>query len=202
MRIGRLRGGLELSVPLAGANCHVVTPNYEFSSSVGFRPLKVPVTTLDSYLEETMPNERVVLIKIDVEGFEPNVLAGARRVIQRHRPLIWMEFNSVTLNIAQGYSPMAFATALFACFEVLRLDDDGTLIPVPGAGALVHDNITAHRQHRRRRPACATRPHHTRRRVDDDRSFDSRGSSAPAYTISHAGVTFPNAVMHRCAHAG
>ena len=137
-------GDLDFLVPLAGANCHVVTPNYEFSSSVGFRPLKVPVTTLDSYLEETMPNERVVLIKIDVEGFEPNVLAGARRVIQRHRPLIWMEFNSVTLNIAQGYSPMAFATALFACFEVLRLDDDGTLIPVPGAGALVHDNITAH----------------------------------------------------------
>ena len=94
-------GDLDFLVPLAGANCHVVTPNYEFSSSVGFRPLKVPVTTLDSYLEETMPNERVVLIKIDVEGFEPNVLAGARRVIQRQRPLIWMEFNSVTLNIAR-----------------------------------------------------------------------------------------------------
>jgi len=137
-------GNLDFLVPPAGANCHVVTPDYEFSSSVGFHPLKVPVTTLDAYLDETKPNERVVLIKIDVEGFEPNVLAGARRVIQRDRPLIWMEFNSVTLNIAQGYSPMAFATALFDCFEVLRVDDGGALIPVPGAGALVHDNITVH----------------------------------------------------------
>ena len=137
-------GELDFLVPPAGANCHMVTSNYEFSSSVGFHPLKVPVTTLDSYLERTAPNERVVLIKIDVEGFEPNVLAGASGVIERHRPLIWMEFNSVTLNIAQGYSPMAFATALFDCFEVLRVDDEGALVPVPGAGALVHDNITVH----------------------------------------------------------
>jgi FkbM family methyltransferase len=137
-------GDLDFLVPLAGANCHVVTPNYEFSSSVGFHPLKVPVTTLDSYLEAMKPNERVVLIKIDVEGFEPNVLAGARRVIQRQRPLIWMEFNSVTLNIAQGYSPMAFATALFDCFEVLRMNADGALIPVTGPSVLVHDNITVH----------------------------------------------------------
>jgi FkbM family methyltransferase len=137
-------GDLDFLVSPAGANCHVVTANYEYSTSVGFHPLKVPITTLDAWLDATGPDERVALIKIDVEGFEPNVLAGARRVIQRHRPLIWMEFNSVTLNVAQGYSPMAFATALFDCFEVLRIDNDGAPIAVPGPGALVHDNITLH----------------------------------------------------------
>lgn len=55
-----------------------------------------------------------------------------------------MEFNSVTLNVAQGYSPMAFARALFDCFEVLRTDSGGALRPVPSAGAFVHDNITLH----------------------------------------------------------
>jgi hypothetical protein len=90
-------------------------------------------------------DRQVSIVKIDVEGFELNVLAGARNVIARFRPAIWMEFNSVTLNVAQGYSPMAFAKTLFDCFEVLRVlrvEGDGRLRAIPSAGALVHDNIT------------------------------------------------------------
>jgi FkbM family methyltransferase len=142
--LGDAAGTLDFVESPAGANCHVATSDYEYALSRDFQPLKVPITTLDSYLEETKPSERVVLVKIDVEGFEPNVLAGARRLIEQQRPLIWMEFNSITLNVAQGYSPMAFARALFDCFEVLRMDDHGTLRPIPSAGTLVHDNITLH----------------------------------------------------------
>ena len=58
---------------------HPTTSSAQASVSVRS---KVPVTTLDSDLEETMPNERVALIKIDVEGFEPN--AVPRRCAPRH----------------------------------------------------------------------------------------------------------------------
>ena len=143
--LGSASGYLDFVVPPAGANCHVATSEYEYSSSPDFHPSKVPITTLDAYFEEISENDRVALIKIDVEGFEPNVLAGARRVIERWRPLVWMEFNSVTLNVAQGYSPIAFARALFDCFEVLRVEGDGALRAITSAGALVHDNMTIRR---------------------------------------------------------
>jgi FkbM family methyltransferase len=142
--VGDRPGQLDFVVPPAGANCHVATSEYEFASSPDFRPAQVPITTLDSYVDDNLGDQRVALIKIDVEGFEPNVLAGARSLIRRWRPVIWMEFNSVTLNVAQGYSPMAFARALFDCFDVLRVGKDGALHEVRHAGALVHDNITLH----------------------------------------------------------
>jgi FkbM family methyltransferase len=144
-----VEGSVDFLVPPAGANCHVATAEYEYATSSEFRPMKVPVTTLDHYFSlpeaedgHARPGDHVALIKIDVEGFEPNVLAGAKRMIARWRPPIWMEFNSVTLNVAQGYSPMAFARALFECFDVMRVGADGALQPIAGAGTLVHDNIT------------------------------------------------------------
>jgi FkbM family methyltransferase len=49
---------------------------------------RVPLVTLDS-LE--LPSCRV--IKIDTEGMEPQVLAGARSLIQRFRPFLYLENN-------------------------------------------------------------------------------------------------------------
>jgi FkbM family methyltransferase len=46
----------------------------------------VPVTPLDSL---RLPSLR--LVKIDVEGMEGEVLSGARRLIARHRPLLYVE---------------------------------------------------------------------------------------------------------------
>ena len=48
----------------------------------------VPVATLDSYALD-----RCNLIKIDVEGMERDVLAGARSTIVRHQPLLYVENN-------------------------------------------------------------------------------------------------------------
>lgn len=52
----------------------------------------VEVTTLDQFAADH-PALRVTGVKIDVEGFDGSVLAGARRVIARDRPLILTEFN-------------------------------------------------------------------------------------------------------------
>lgn len=36
-------------------------------------------------LDELFPNEQFALLKIDVEGFEPNVLCGAKNLLSSHR---------------------------------------------------------------------------------------------------------------------
>jgi FkbM family methyltransferase len=53
----------------------------------------VNIVTLDSDLEVNSLN-RLDMIKIDAEGFELNVLIGARGLIQRHKPYVFAEANS------------------------------------------------------------------------------------------------------------
>jgi len=50
----------------------------------------VLVTTLDAFVE-AQNIERVDLVKIDVEGFEMNVLRGAQRTLQRFHPRLFIE---------------------------------------------------------------------------------------------------------------
>jgi len=51
----------------------------------------VPVVALDSL---DLGTDGIALIKIDVEGYEPQVLAGARNLIAREHPLIYIELGS------------------------------------------------------------------------------------------------------------
>ena len=51
--------------------------------------VKLPMRKLDSMLSQ---RERVAAIKIDVEGFEAEVIAGAKKIIERDRPPIVFEF--------------------------------------------------------------------------------------------------------------
>jgi FkbM family methyltransferase len=51
----------------------------------------VEVVTLDEYLMDQGPLSHIDLIKIDVEGYEMKVLAGAKNTIQRFRPTLFVE---------------------------------------------------------------------------------------------------------------
>jgi FkbM family methyltransferase len=82
-------GSLPLHVP------HSDLPTSASLNVHGFRGIsgeliQVPVTTIDSVLSE--PN-RVDLVKIDVEGFEAEVLQGMNLVLARSKPAIIVECN-------------------------------------------------------------------------------------------------------------
>lgn len=54
-------------------------------------------------LDDVVPAKDISLIKIDVEGCEPEVIRGAEKIIYDCRPPIWMELNPEALS-AQGHS--------------------------------------------------------------------------------------------------
>jgi methyltransferase FkbM-like protein len=93
------------------------------------------MTTLDAWSREV--DDRIDFIKIDVEGYESNVLAGAADLIVRWRPPIFMEFNSVTIAHEARRSPFCFAETLWEVFDLFSVDADGDLTPA-GGGSMVN----------------------------------------------------------------
>lgn len=61
------------------------------SGSPRDRPEEITVRTLDSF---ELP--RADVIKIDVEGHAPRVLAGGIKTLESHRPILWFEHNGQT----------------------------------------------------------------------------------------------------------
>jgi FkbM family methyltransferase len=71
------------------------------------RYLEVPLTTIDALVAE-LGLPRVDFIKMDIEGAEPNALAGARRTIAAFRP---------QMSIATEHSPEEQAAVMKALLE-------------------------------------------------------------------------------------
>ncbi len=107
--------------------------------------IRVPTRTLDAIVEASGV-ERLDLVKIDVEGFEWPVLAGATRSIERFRPRIVFEYIDDYAGRG-GATPQAMAAYfaerrydLFAIgrggpkpVSVARWPTAGNLLAVPGS---------------------------------------------------------------------
>ena len=108
-------------------------------------PAGIAMVTLDGYVAEA-GLARVDFVKMDVEGFEPAVLAGAAGLIERFRPPILMEFNTWCLAHVQGFEARTFAMQLWDAFEVASLNPDGTETQAGGGdvGRFFHDNVVLH----------------------------------------------------------
>jgi FkbM family methyltransferase len=108
----------------------------------------VPMITVDACLREGgHAGRRIDFIKLDVEGFEPAVLAGATGTIEGSRCPILMEFNSWCLLTYQNFNPLAFATALADAFEVHDIGPGGEPVPIGdgSVGSILQANLIEHR---------------------------------------------------------
>ena len=77
--------------------------------------MPVSVERLDDVLTGI---EGTVLIKIDTETTEPDVLAGAQALIQRHRPTVLVE-------VLEGFDTGPEIQALLAGYTAHLLTDEG-----------------------------------------------------------------------------
>jgi hypothetical protein len=75
---------------------------------------------------------------MDAEGHEPEILAGARRLLASSMPMIYMEINVWCLCAFAGHSPGTLVKTLWDRFEVT--DAAGTALQDPYS--FLHDTIT------------------------------------------------------------
>jgi FkbM family methyltransferase len=86
------------------------------------RPSPIEAVALDEFLADI---DRLDVVKIDTDGAEPRVLAGMRRLIAKHRPVIFAEF------FPEGYRLISNRTAESFLDELIDLGYDLHVIPVP-----------------------------------------------------------------------
>ncbi len=96
-----------------------------YVDKVGFKKTEVKIETIDNLIETkkiTPPD----LLKIDVEGAEQLVLAGAIKTLTLYHPTIIVEFHS----IFSAYSCMHILQKLNYTVELLKREPDGRIMVV------------------------------------------------------------------------
>lgn len=89
-------GSARLRIPIRGGGAFgSFVATWETAGDV-----EVPTARLDDLVAERRPAAPLRLMKIDAEGFEPHVLAGATETLSTLRPLVLCEFNDVLLQQA------------------------------------------------------------------------------------------------------
>lgn len=128
----------ELQFNEAGAYGHVLTE----SVALGRSGITVNVKTIDQIVSE-LGLDRIDFIKIDVEGFERDVIQGASEVIKKWNPLFYIEFNSWCQIAVHNESPLVFYDFLLDNFKSVYKIKDGDLILLKKGEGLhfLHENI-------------------------------------------------------------
>lgn len=93
--VGREKGQLTMRLPIVlglpiYGRAHLTDGAAEQKPGARSRHWPTPTTAIDDWVESEQI-DRVSFIKIDVEGFEPQVLDGAARTINRDRPSMLLE---------------------------------------------------------------------------------------------------------------
>jgi FkbM family methyltransferase len=112
--------------------------NGPWSHAAAGGAIRCETITLDDYASLAPP-----FIKMDVEGYEPNVMAGAPRLLSM-RPLLLIEVNAWAL-LLHHYDPLTYANAIWDGCEILAITPNTQDGALPATGeAFAHLNITEH----------------------------------------------------------
>jgi FkbM family methyltransferase len=90
--------------------------------------------------------DRIDLIKMDIEGHEPLALRGMKGALRRHKPKILCEFNPRCLVDHSGIDPASFADQIFdLTSDVEIIEHSGRRYSVDSAAKLMSSWATANR---------------------------------------------------------
>jgi hypothetical protein len=127
----------EVSLGLSDASVGLGATDYTLGGSHG--KVTAPAVRLDDYLAEHEPGRRVRLLKMDVEGLEPLVLAGMGDTLQRNAPdAVLLEYNA-TMFARHGQSgPVLLETLRAHGYDLYRPEAFGRVRPL-GDGVVLDD---------------------------------------------------------------
>lgn len=91
---------------------------------------QIAAQRLDDW-EATYPLDRLDLIKIDVEGSEPRVLAGAKRLLSHFDPCLITEYNIKCAASCFGSSPRLYFDVLRDHYDLIYVINDGGILSKP-----------------------------------------------------------------------
>lgn len=127
-------GTLRFQVARFGAGSHVVSADHLAAATVP--TVDVLAIALD---DEAHPP--IAFIKMDAEGCEPEALAGARLLLARDRPLIYMEINTWCLSAFAGHNLGTLVRTLWRAFDVGKPEPGGTVSQLPDPLDFLHSLI-------------------------------------------------------------
>ena len=108
------------------------------ASVLGAGPVvdRIEIVRLDDV--ETVWRDRAALVKIDTEGFEPDVLEGARGLIAAHRPVLYLEMGGdyveSTLRSVELLDALGYDTRHIAAVDWSEYGNGADFVFLPRAG--------------------------------------------------------------------
>lgn len=94
--IGNQEGTVKLTVGNKSNHSKVVTENQTIPN--GLEVISVPIKKLDTFIQEQNIS-KIDFVRMDVEGFELNVIEGMKNVLRKLRPMIQVEVHKMFLGV-------------------------------------------------------------------------------------------------------
>ncbi|HCN04581.1 MAG TPA: hypothetical protein DIS79_03090 [Bacteroidetes bacterium] len=135
--LGATTGDLDLYLAEANSGAHSA---FQSNANVSEKKVRVPMRTLDSIVEQDSIKD-ISMIKLDVEGYELEVLRGATQVLRQHKPMLIVELND-EIQQAAGSSSSGVKQLLGSFgYQPHYILEDGRIGDIVGATNHLNDNV-------------------------------------------------------------